>query len=352
MRYRACVTLGMLSLAGPVGAQDMSQQWARCLNRDNAFTADQSIGGCTAVIQAARDVPANMAIAFKGRANSHAAKGQPDRAIEDYDQAIRLNPNYAAPHYNRGNIYLDRAQYNRAIEDYDQAIRLNPDDSLSLTVRGLAWHRKGQYDRAIEDYDQAIRLDPNALVFSIRGSSYSAKGQYDRAIQDFDRALRLKPNEAVPLSGRCYAKASAGTLAAALADCNEALRRMPGNADFLDSRGFTYLKMRQLPQALADYDASLKIDPGHAAACSDAASCAARWAMCRAETPTSPPPSRSMPRLPGSWRAAASFREPAPSAASQAAGNEIMADLGDKPHTAPGGGVAGLRQLPCGGHDA
>ena len=109
MRYRACVVLAMLSLSAPVGAQDMSQQWAWCLNEDKAFTADQSIGGCTAVIQAARDVPANMAIAFNGRGNGHAGKGQPDRALEDYDQAIRLNPTYAEPYYNRGNVYLARA---------------------------------------------------------------------------------------------------------------------------------------------------------------------------------------------------------------------------------------------------
>jgi tetratricopeptide (TPR) repeat protein len=306
MRYRVCVVLGLLSFASPAGAQDMSQHWVRCLNEQEAFTADQSIEGCTAVIQAARDVPANMAIAFNSRGNSHAAKDQPDRAIEDYDQAIRLNPNYAAPHHNRGGVYLDRAQY----------------------------------DRAIQDYDQAIGLDPSALVFSIRGTSYSAK--YDRAIQDFDQALRLKPNEAVLLSGRCYAKASAGALAAALADCNEALRRMPGHAEFLDSRGFTYLKMRQLPQALADYDAAFKVDPGRRPPCSDAASCAARWAMCRAATPTSPPPSRSMPRLPGGWRAAASFRERSPST-SEPDASKPLAGQSDNGHTAPGGGVAGSR---------
>jgi tetratricopeptide (TPR) repeat protein len=275
MRYRLCVVLGMLSFASPAGAQDRAQQWARCLNEQEAFTADQSIEGCTAVIQAARDVPANMAIAFNSRGNSHAAKDQPDRAIEDYDQAIRLNPNYAAPHHNRGGVYLDRAQY-------------------------------------------------------------------DRAIQDFDQALRLKPNEAVLLSGRCYAKASAGALAAALADCNEALRRMPGHAEFLDSRGFTYLKMRQLPQALADYDAAFKVDPGRRPPCSDAASCAARWAMCRAATPTSPPPSRSMPRLPGGWRAAASFRERSPST-SEPDAPKPLAGQSDNGHTAPGGGVAGSR---------
>lgn len=129
-----------------------------------------------------------------------------------------------------------------------------------------------------------------------------------RAIQDFDRALRLSPDVAALFNGRCYARASAGALAAALADCNEALRQMPGRADFLDSRGFTHLKMRQLPQALADYDAFIAIDAavaGHGA-----------------------------PRRP-SVRAL--------STASQAAG-KLLADQSDNDHTALAGGVAGSRQ--------
>ena len=56
MRPVACVVLGMVSAAVPVWAQDVSQQRAWCVNKDNAFTADQSIGGCTALIQAGRDL--------------------------------------------------------------------------------------------------------------------------------------------------------------------------------------------------------------------------------------------------------------------------------------------------------
>ncbi len=156
MRYRLCVVLGMLSLASPVGAQDLRQQWAWCLNKDNAFTADQSMAAARPSSRPSGRCRPTMAIAFRSRGNAYADKGQPDRAIEDYDQALRLNPNYAAAYHNRGSVYLDRAQYDRAIQDFDQAIRLNPNDVLALINRGIAWRRKGQYDRAIQDYDQAI----------------------------------------------------------------------------------------------------------------------------------------------------------------------------------------------------
>ena len=88
MRYWLCVVLGMLSLASPVGAQDLKQQWAWCLNKDNAFTDDQGMAGCTAVIQANQGTPKDRATAFRGRGNAYADKGQPERAIEDYDQAL------------------------------------------------------------------------------------------------------------------------------------------------------------------------------------------------------------------------------------------------------------------------
>ena len=138
-----------------------------------------------------------------------------------------MNPNSALAFNNRGYVYALEGNYDRAIEDYDRALRLDPDSSLIWNNRGLAWHRKGQDDRAIQDFDRAIRLNPTGAGVANRASSYSAMGQYDRAIEDFDRALSLKPDDADLLGNRCYAKASAGALAAALADCNEALRRMP-----------------------------------------------------------------------------------------------------------------------------
>jgi len=53
-------------------------------------------------------------------------KGQRDRAIQDYDQAIRLNPNYAEAYYNRGTILHALGQQVRAAADFAKARQLNP----------------------------------------------------------------------------------------------------------------------------------------------------------------------------------------------------------------------------------
>ena len=95
-------------------------------------------------------------------------------------------------YYNRGNAYYEKRDYDRAIADFDQAIKLNPNHDLAFYNRGLAFRDKGEIDRAVADFGQAIRLDPkNALAFNNRGLVLRNKGEVDRAIADFDQAIKL-----------------------------------------------------------------------------------------------------------------------------------------------------------------
>jgi lipoprotein NlpI len=88
-------------------------------------------------------------------------------------------PNTAVAFNNRGMAYQAKAQYDRAIADFDQAIRLDPKFAVAFYNRGLAFGSRAQYDRAIADFDEAIRLDPEfAFAFNARGSIYELKAEY------------------------------------------------------------------------------------------------------------------------------------------------------------------------------
>jgi tetratricopeptide (TPR) repeat protein len=102
----------------------------------------------------------------------------------------------------RGLAYLKNGDNDRAIADYNEAIRLNPNYALAFANRGIAYHNKGDNDRAIIDYNEAIRLNPNyAPAFNNRGNTYRIRGDHDRAIADYNEAIRLHPQYAVAL---CY----------------------------------------------------------------------------------------------------------------------------------------------------
>ena len=63
-------------------------------------------------------------------------------------------------------------EYEKAVEDYSQALQVDPNNSYAYYNRGITQDRSGDYEGAIEDFSQAIRLDPaNADFFHNRGFS-------------------------------------------------------------------------------------------------------------------------------------------------------------------------------------
>jgi tetratricopeptide (TPR) repeat protein len=148
---------------------------------------------------------------FFNRGLEYDNKGQFDRAIQEYDRAIRLNPNLASAVYNRALVYANQGRFDRAILDYDQAIRLKPGNPDYFLNRGVAYSGMGQDDRAIQDYNEAIRLKPDySLAFVNRGLAYAATDRPDRAIEDYDQAIRMNPKDPDAFYNRGLAKQAKG----------------------------------------------------------------------------------------------------------------------------------------------
>lgn len=134
--------------------------------------------------------------------------GQYSSAIRLFNQAIALEPEFAAAYSLRGWSYFQQGLHAQAIADFDQAIALTPDDCLAFYRRGLAhWHR-GQWQWAIQDFDQVLLLnltmrmgylpDSNlaptlAEVYFYRGSALVFQGQLEKGISDLSRTIALIP---------------------------------------------------------------------------------------------------------------------------------------------------------------
>jgi tetratricopeptide (TPR) repeat protein len=177
------------------------------------------IAACTRQIGSGHFWGHDLAIEHYNRGIAWGAKGDYDRAIADYDQAIRLDPKHTAAYVNRGAAWSDKGDHDRAIADYTEAIRLNPEDADPYVNRGVAWKAKGELDRAIADYDQALRLDAkDEHAYVNRGAAWFYKGDLDRAIADYTEAIRLDSANAYSLYGRGVAKLKKGDTAGGNAD--------------------------------------------------------------------------------------------------------------------------------------
>jgi Flp pilus assembly protein TadD len=134
------------------------------------------------------------------RGFAYGARGDIERAIAEYTEAIRFDPRYPIAYNNRGVAYGAKGDNDHAIADYTEAIRLDSKYATFHNNRGLAYAAKGDNDHAIADYTEAIRLDPKlANAYDNRGRAYRAKGQNDRAVRDFKDAIRLDPKLAPEL---------------------------------------------------------------------------------------------------------------------------------------------------------
>jgi len=154
-----------------------STYWSQCLGRESLIV-DAVIDGCTAVIRSGHEPLDKLATAFDNRGVAYRLRGEYDRALQDYEQALQLNPSNANAYNNRGIIYRIKGEYGRAIADYDEAIWLRKGDfPAAYYNRALAYADKGVFEQSLRDFDVVMRFDPkNALAMYARGLTLLNKG--------------------------------------------------------------------------------------------------------------------------------------------------------------------------------
>ena len=135
---------------------------------------------------------ASNGLAFYHRAKSLEAVGNIDAAIRDYDRMISLKTNLVTAFYNRGTLYLEKEDYLSAISDFDRSIAIDATRANSYYNRGLAHYNLKNLDRAQDDFSQAIALSPkDADAYLMRATVYCRKKLIMSAIKDQQQAIRL-----------------------------------------------------------------------------------------------------------------------------------------------------------------
>ena len=103
----------------------------------------------------------NSTVLFNFAGASNAGLMQFNAAIDNYKQALKINPNYAEAFFNMGVALKDKGDLEAAIDSYKQAIKIKPDYTDAFFNMGVTLEDKGDLKAAIDNYKQALKINPD-----------------------------------------------------------------------------------------------------------------------------------------------------------------------------------------------
>jgi len=129
-------------------------------------------------------------------------------AIKTFNRALQIKPDYAEAHSNLGNALRQKGDLIAAIESYKRAIEINRGYAEAHCNLGIALLHNGDPTGAIESFNRAIDINPNyAEAHCNLGNSLQQKGAPKAAIKSYNRALVIQPDYALARSHKLHQQA-------------------------------------------------------------------------------------------------------------------------------------------------
>lgn len=152
-------------------------------------------------------------------------------AREDCDHAVRLDQANAEAHHLLGMIEQQDENPEAAIAEFSEALRIDPAHAWARLGRAICRLELKEFPDAIADCDAAAAELPMVTrVYDVRGAARRAIGDLDGALADFNESVRIAPQAVMPYNFRAGVHYARGEYSAAIRDHMEALKRDPRQA--------------------------------------------------------------------------------------------------------------------------
>ena len=117
-----------------------------------------------------------------------------DKALDFYKKALAIDPTYSNAHNNLGLIHLDQSNSRLAISHFELAIKAQPSYSEAHNNLGAAFQVLNEFYKAIKCFETAVLISPNyAQAQNNLGISFQAIGQKNIAIRHYENAINISP---------------------------------------------------------------------------------------------------------------------------------------------------------------
>ncbi len=185
-----------------------------------------SEAACTRIIKSHANSRADRFMAYYNRAWYHQRSGSPEKALEDFDFAERLNRDFSKLYFSRALLKLELNDLDGALEDLDVYAVLEPRDWNGFFQRAQVLRQHGRPKSALSPLNEAARLKPYERdLKSLRVLILSDLGRDSEAAIEADRLVAGRRSDPVSRYARAVVSFRQGSLDNALSDIKAGLRR-------------------------------------------------------------------------------------------------------------------------------
>lgn len=194
--------------------------------------------------------------------------GNVEAAIACFQRTSELNPQLVGAdfHFNLGNRLFGQGKRDEAVESYEKAIAIKPDWAEAYGNIGSARSQQGNLDAAIAYYQKAVALKPELEVLHFNlGNSFLQQSKYEEAITNYQNTLKIKPDwpEVHANLGSCFSMQ--GRLEEALTSYQQALALKPDWAEVYCRMGHIQKQDKPL-EAIAHFEKAIECNPQYSEA--------------------------------------------------------------------------------------
>jgi|GEM_PF-5356519 len=205
----------------------------------------------------------DLAIAYNNRGFAKHQVNDDKAALIDFNKAIEIDPNFAAPYFNRGWRLYRAGNIDQGIADVKSAIRLEPKEPFFYCHLGQIYDELNRPEEELAAYESGLKKVPNDIcLLGSHGNELDRLERYSEAAQDYSRILALDPSREASWLNRALDYIDLGANKAAISDASAALQLDPDDIDALSARGEAYFRDRQYDKARLDCERLLTMRPG------------------------------------------------------------------------------------------